>query len=49
MEVVGDQSPSVTEGLGFFDDGFQAAEEFISVRIVMKDRATFDATADDVM
>jgi hypothetical protein len=49
VEVVGDQRPGVTEGLGLFDDGCKAADEVVAVGVVRKDLPPLDAAADYVV
>jgi len=49
MELVGDQRPGGTNALGFFQRTPKTSKELRSIAIVLKNLATLDPPADDVL
>jgi hypothetical protein len=49
VEVVGHQSPCVTGGLGCSQDRLQPHEKVVAVKVLPKDLAALDPTANDMV
>jgi hypothetical protein len=49
VEMVGHQNPCITWGLGFTQDNLQPLEKIVAVRVLPKDLAAFDTTANDIV
>ena len=49
MEMVGNQGPGVTAGIGLFNNSAQTVEEVASITIVGKNSALLDTANDDVV
>jgi len=49
MEMVRNQGPSVTLGLGFFEDESESFQERFSVLVIEEDLSSFDAPGHDML